>query len=143
MNNSNAHIRVLVQLAKVDGEASHEELELIREIGSSQNVSPSELEDALSNIGDTTYESLENFSEEEKIDMINDLIDVTLADGRIDESELSFCYNVVERLGLNREVFSQIVSEVQDKHGLGIGVLSKEKLVQYFRAGSVLHKNSI
>ena len=46
------HIELLIQLSRIDGEASHVELDLIREIGASENFSDEEFEKAMEKMDD-------------------------------------------------------------------------------------------
>ena len=89
--NDNPHLNILVQLAKIDGEADDSELELIREIGASKNVSDEDIENAIEMTeAEDTLPSLEELNHEDKIELMTNLVMVMKIDGRIDKEEMKF-----------------------------------------------------
>jgi uncharacterized tellurite resistance protein B-like protein len=113
------HIELLIQLSRIDGEASKVELDLIREIGASEHFSDEDFENALAKMDDQpTLTSLEDLTEDEKITMVIHLIQVIKADGKVEPSEISFCHDVVEKLGFPKEKFVGLVLDILDKEVL-------------------------
>ncbi|MEM7109750.1 MAG: TerB family tellurite resistance protein [Bacteroidota bacterium] len=107
----NPHLNVLVQLAKIDGEADGSELELIREIGASQNVSDEDVEKAIEMTeAEDTLPSLTELSQEEKVDLMTNLVMVMKIDGRIDKEEMKFCLKVLRKLGYDEDALFDLVS---------------------------------
>lgn len=122
----NPHLNILVQLAKIDGETDIAELELIREIGASNNVSDDDIEKIIEET-ETTHgiPSLEDLSREEKVGLMADLVLVMKIDGRIDKEEMKFCSQVLKKLGYDDDALFDLVSTVYldvnksvDKNGI-------------------------
>lgn len=107
----NPHLNILVMMAKIDGETDGAELELIRQIGASNNVSSEDIEMIIENTkADHSIPSLENISREEKIALMANLVMVMKIDGRIDKEEMKFCMQVLKKLGYKEEALFDLVS---------------------------------
>ncbi|MEL7001211.1 MAG: TerB family tellurite resistance protein [Bacteroidota bacterium] len=105
------HLNILVQLAKIDGETDVAELELIRQIGSSKNVSDEDIEQIIENTEALdTIPSLEHLSREDKVDLMTNLVLVMKIDGRIDKEEMKFCLKVLRKLGYDEDALFELVS---------------------------------
>ena len=92
MKNNTHHINILVQLAKVDGKAFESELTVIRKIGSSKLISDEDIENAIATAdASDPVPDVSHFSEEEKLELIYDLVEVMKADGIIHKEEMKFC----------------------------------------------------
>ncbi|MEQ8244209.1 TerB family tellurite resistance protein [Fulvivirga sp.] len=107
----NPHLNILVMMAKIDGETDHAELELIRQIGASSNVSSEDIEAIIENTeADYSIPSLTHLSKEQKVDLMTDLVLVMKIDGRIDKEEMKFCFQVIKKLGYKEEALFDLVS---------------------------------
>ncbi|WP_350112316.1 hypothetical protein [Fulvivirga sp.] len=107
----NPHLNILVMMAKIDGETDQAELELIRQIGTSSNVSSEDIEKIIDQTrADSGIPSVELFSREEKIELMTNLVMVMKIDGRIDKEEMKFCWQVIKKLGYNEEALFDLVS---------------------------------
>jgi len=107
----NPHINILVQLAKIDGETDVAELELIRQIGASNNVSDEDIERIIRETeAQDTVPSLEHLSREEKINLMANLVMVMKIDGKIHKEEMKFCLKVLKRLGYDEDALFDLVS---------------------------------
>lgn len=107
----NPHLNILVQLAKVDGETDRSELELIRQIGTSENIADEDVDIIIesTNITDS-IPSLEHFSEDEKAELMANLVMVMKIDGRLHKEEMKFCLNVIRKLGYDEDMLFELVS---------------------------------
>ena len=133
--NDNPHLNILVQLAKIDGEADGSELELIREIGASQNVSDEDIEKAIDMTeAEDTLPSLEHMSQNEKVELMTNLVMVMKIDGRIDKEEMKFCLRVLRKLGYHEEALFDLVSTtyVSDDQTLDRGQI-KDRAAAYLK----------
>ncbi|TRX62215.1 hypothetical protein FNH22_02525 [Fulvivirga sp. M361] len=122
----NPHLNILVQLAKIDGETDGSELELIREIGASQNVSDKDIEKIIDNTeAADTIPSLEHLSREQKVDLMANLVHVMKIDGRIDKEEMKFSLRVLKKLGYDEDALFELVSTtyVDSKEGIDISTI--------------------
>ena len=110
----NPHLNILVMMAKVDGETDQAELELIRQIGASNNVLPEDIEKIIDETSsEETIPSLENLDKKEKIELMTNLVMVMKIDGRIDKEEMKFCLQVIKKLGYNEDALFDLDSSTQ------------------------------
>jgi len=108
---NNPHLSILVQMAKIDGETDGSELELIRQIGVSENISGVDIENAIESTEiEDTIPSLKNLSEDEKIDLMTNLVLVMKIDGIVHKEEMKFCLKVIKKLGYNEDALFDLVS---------------------------------
>ena len=108
---NNPHLNILVQLAKIDGETDGSELELIREIGASQNVSDHDIEEIIKKTeAEDAIPSLTHFTTTQKIELMTNLVHMMKIDGRIDKEEMKFCWRVLKKLGYDEEALFDLVS---------------------------------
>ncbi len=111
----NPHLNVLIQLAKIDGETDGSELELIRQIGASQNVSDEDIDRVLQDAEKMgALPPLEHWTQEEKVELMIDLVLVMKIDGKIDKEEMDFGLKVTRKLGYNDDVLIQLVSQIDE-----------------------------
>ena len=107
----NPHLNILVMMAKIDGETDHAELELIRQIGASSNVSSEDIEEIIETTKtDHSIPSLNHLTKEQKIELITNLVLVMKIDGRIDKEEMKFCFQVIKKMGYKEEALFDLVS---------------------------------
>lgn len=108
---NNPHLNILVQLAKIDGETDGSELDLIRQIGVSENISDEDIDKAIETTGiEDIIPSLENLSEEDKIDLMTNLVLVMKIDGIVHKEEMKFCLKVIKKLGYDEDALFDLVS---------------------------------
>jgi len=108
---NNPHLNILVQMAKIDGETDGSELDLIRQIGNSENISDEDIDKAIETTSiEDTIPSLENLSEEDKIDLMTNLVLVMKIDGIVHKEEMKFCLKVIKKLGYNEDALFDLVS---------------------------------
>lgn len=107
----NPHLNILVQLAKVDGETDPSELELIRQIGTSENISDADIDVIIESTQITdSIPSLEHFSEDEKAELMANLVMVMKIDGKMLKEEMKYCLNVIRKLGYDEDMLFELVS---------------------------------
>lgn len=107
----NPHFNILVQLAKIDGETDEAELELIRQIGVSENISDKDIEKAIeSTEASDTLPSLSLLSVDQKAELMANLVMVMKIDGKIHKEEMKFCLNVIRKLGYDENMLFELVS---------------------------------
>ncbi len=127
MSTISPHLRILIQLSRIDGDASAEELTLIREIGSNELISEEALSEAMNESADYNHlSSIEDFIPEEKVDLIYNLVLMILADGKIEISEMGFCFSIVEKLGIPSNKFIGLVHDSLNNRDFDIRANIKE-----------------
>lgn len=116
MDSQKPHLKVLVQLAKVDGTADDTELELIRQIGSSNNVSSEEIDEAIAEAeASDPIPSLDHLSVDDRFELLYNLVLVMKADGIIDTEEVKFCKAMVRKLGFQEDVLQDLIEHSPDE----------------------------
>ena len=108
---SNPHLSILVQMAQIDGETDETELELIRQIGKSENLSDEDIDKVIQTADHKEgIPSVDDFSEFEKLDLMTNLVLVMKIDGIVHKNEMQFCLDMVKKLGFNEDAFYELVS---------------------------------
>ena len=108
---NNPHLNILVQMAKIDGETDGSELDLIRQIGASENISDEDVDKAIESTSiEDTIPSLENLNEEDKVDLMTNLVLVMKIDGIVHKEEMKFCLKVIKKLGYDEDALFDLVS---------------------------------
>ncbi|HXA00914.1 MAG TPA: hypothetical protein VNW99_02940, partial [Cytophagaceae bacterium] len=99
-----------INLAKADGMVSDTEKEYIYKVGEKHGFKSTELD---SMILESTNEELRIPSNDsERFDQIFDLVQMMLADGSIDDSEMDFCINMAEKLGFRKAIVGILVRKI-------------------------------
>lgn len=113
---NNPHLNILVQLAKIDGETDGSELDLIRQIGNSENISGKDIDDAIetTEIQDS-IPSLEEFTDDQKIDLMTNLVMVMKIDGIVHKEEMKFCLRVIKKFGYGEDELFDLVSSTSSE----------------------------
>jgi len=110
----NPHLQILVQLAKIDGEADESELEIIREIGSSNSISDEDIEKAIKSAeASDPISGVEDFTDEEKFELMYNLVLVMKADGILHKEEMKFCMNLTRKMGFEEDALFELVSNAK------------------------------
>jgi uncharacterized tellurite resistance protein B-like protein len=124
-----SHIVNLGALAKADGHMDPQEMDFIIEIGQRHGMKKSDVKNLLSNMNDVKPQMPTNDSE--RFDQICDLVEMMLADGIVDESEMEFCISMAARLGFKKAIVGVLVRKIS------VGVkdgLSREDIRQEAQA---------
>lgn len=132
---NNPHINILVQLAKVDGETDEAELELIRQIGASNHISDTDIEEIIKNAqAADTVPAIENWSKAEKAGLMKDLVMVMKIDGIVHKEEMKFCMKIIKKLGYPEDALFDLVSSTYvDKATAENPELIKQRAEQYLK----------
>jgi uncharacterized membrane protein YebE (DUF533 family) len=104
------HLFNLAALAKADGHVDDRELNFIITVGKKNGVSASEVRKIIS--GNATNNSDLPHNDSERFDQIFDLVDMMLADGVVDETEMDFCIDMAEKLGFRKAIVGVLVRKI-------------------------------
>jgi len=104
------HLFNLAALAKADGHVDDREMNFIITIGKKNGVSASEVRKIIS--GNATHNSDLPHTDSERFDQIFDLVDMMLADGVVDQTELDFCVDMAEKLGFRKNIVGVLVRKI-------------------------------
>ncbi|MCA8829820.1 tellurite resistance TerB family protein [Hymenobacter pini] len=105
-----SHLMNLVALAKADGHIDERELSFIAAVGKRGGLRADEVRSIVGNSSNINLIIPDNDSE--RFDQIFDLVDMMLADGIVDDTEISFCVDMAEKLGFRKEVVSRLVRHI-------------------------------
>ncbi|MCC9134917.1 TerB family tellurite resistance protein [Pontibacter silvestris] len=105
-----SHITNLGALAKIDGHVDPTEMNYIISIGKKHGMKADEVRNLISN----TSKSMPHLptNDSERFDQIYDLVEMMLADGIVDESEMEFCINMASKLGFKETVVGVLVRKI-------------------------------
>ncbi|GAB4250778.1 MAG: hypothetical protein Tsb0034_29920 [Ekhidna sp.] len=92
---SKTSLAILIELANRDGEIDEREHRLIHQIGEAHGLSIGEIEDLISAPPRIDYSKL---TEDERFEMLYDLVRLMKVDGKIFDEEILYCLDVAKRL---------------------------------------------
>lgn len=104
------HLCNLAALAKADGHVDDREMNFIITVGKKNGVSASDVRKLVA--GETRCVSDLPANDSERFDQIFDLVDMMLADGIVDETEMDFCIIMAEKLGFRKAIVGVLVRKI-------------------------------
>lgn len=112
------HIQNLAALAKADGHLDEREMSFIVAVGKKNGIRDAEIRSLVANSSAGRVVAPSNDSD--RFDQIFDMVDMMLADGIVDDSEMDFCTVMAEKLGFRQDVVGLLVKHISQgvKDGL-------------------------
>ena len=104
------HLLNLAALAKADGHIDAREMNFILAVGKKNGMSSSDVQALISDSKDATADLPTNDSD--RFDQIFDLVDMMLADGVVDDTEMDFCIMMAEKLGFRKAIVGVLVRKI-------------------------------
>ena len=104
------HLLNLAALAKADGHIDAREMNFIVAVGKKNGMSSSDVQALVSGAKEDSTDLPTNDSE--RFDQIFDLVDMMLADGVVDETEMDFCIMRAEKLGFRKAIVGVLVRKI-------------------------------
>lgn len=113
-----SHIMNLAALAKADGHIDEREMSFIVAVGRKNGMRSADVRSIVGNT--STVDMVLPDNDSERFDQIFDLVDMMLADGIVDDTEMSFCVEMAQRLGFQQDIVSGLVRRISQgvKDGL-------------------------
>ncbi|MBT9395637.1 TerB family tellurite resistance protein [Hymenobacter sp. NST-14] len=113
-----SHIMNLAALAKADGHIDEREMNFIVAVGRKNGMRSGEVRSIVGNASNVHMVLPDNDSE--RFDQIFDLVDMMLADGVVDDTEMRFCVDMAQKLGFRQDVVGVLVLKISQgvKDGL-------------------------
>ncbi|MGV3539847.1 MAG: TerB family tellurite resistance protein [Rufibacter sp.] len=105
-----SHILNLGALAKADGHMDSAEMEHIITIGERKGMRPQEVRSLLSN-GQMAKTAMPD-NDLDRFDQIYDLVEMMLADGIVDDSEMDFCIDIAAKMGFRKSVVGVLIKKI-------------------------------
>ena len=106
-----SRMKLLISLAKVDGQVADKEKNHLINIGRANGIYPDEIYPLFTQ----THPVLvpENLNDDQKFDLIFSLIQLMKLDERMYREEIQFCGQVADRLGYNKQVMFELLAHVR------------------------------
>ncbi len=101
------HLRNLIALAKADGNLHPDEEKMIYKIGDKYGLKDRQVASLLRSNKKTDLYVPD--SHDEKMDQLYDIVMMVYADGVVEDSEIEFCEEVVEKFGFKKEIVSWLI----------------------------------
>lgn len=104
-------MKLLINLAKVDGQVADKEKNYLINIGRANGIYPDEIYPLFTQ----NHEILlpQDLSADQKFDLLFSLIQLMKLDERMYREEIAFCGKVAARLGYNKSVMFELLSRVR------------------------------
>ena len=128
--NDLSRMKLLINLAKVDGQVADKEKNYLINIGRANGIYPDEIYPLFTQTHDVIVP--ENLSEDQKFDLIFSLIQLMKLDERMYREEIAFCGQVAARLGYNKQVMFELLSQVKSGRMEATEMESLKKLTRSF-----------
>jgi len=102
---SRTSLAILIELANRDGEIDQSERKLIHQIGRAHNHTEEEINELIENTPVINYSKLSN---DERFEMLYDLVRLMKVDGKIFDDEILYCLDVARKLGYPMEAIMEL-----------------------------------
>lgn len=109
--NDLSRMKLLINLAKVDGQIADKEKNYLINIGRANGIYPDEIYPLFTQ----NHEVLvpENLSDDQKFDLLFSLVQLMKLDERMYREEIAFCGKVAARLGYEKRAMFELLSHVK------------------------------
>ena len=105
-----SHLLNLAALAKADGHIDEREMNFILAVGKKNGIKASEVKELVG--GSKGTSNYLPTTDSERFDQIFDLVEMMLADGIVDETEMDFCIIMAEKLGFRKAIVGVLVRKI-------------------------------
>lgn len=109
--NDLSRMKLLINLAKVDGQVADKEKNYLINIGRANGIYPDEIYPLFTQNHAVLVP--ENLTDDQKFELIFSLIQLMKLDERMYREEIHFCGEVASRLGYNKHVMFELLSQVK------------------------------
>ncbi len=106
-----AQMKLLINLARIDGEVAERERSYIRNIGLANNVEKSKIDPLFDQRHDLIVPT--DLSSDQKFNYIFSLVQLMKIDERMYKEEILFCSKIAAKLGYNEEVMFDLMLHVR------------------------------
>tara|TARA_R110002072_G_scaffold12622_1_gene54117 strand:+ start:451 stop:852 length:402 start_codon:yes stop_codon:yes gene_type:complete len=111
-------LKVLAILANADGEVNDMEIQLMEKIGKANGMSLDEIHEAIQSPGNDI--ELDDLNEDDKFDLLHDVIQLMKIDSKIYNEEILYCQNIAAKLGFPLEAVMEIYPHVNTRINLSV-----------------------
>lgn len=123
-------MKLLISLAKIDGDVADKEKNHLINIGRANGIYPDEIYPLFTQNHPVVVP--EDLTDDQKFELIFSLIQLMKLDERMYREEIQFCGQVAEKLGYNKHVMFELLSEVKSGRMEASEVETLKKLTETF-----------
>lgn len=128
--NDLSRMKLLINLAKSDGQVADKEKNYLINIGRANGIYPDEIYPLFTQKHEVLVP--EDLSDDQKFELMLSLIQLMKLDERMYREEINFCGQVATRLGYNKQVMFELLSHVRSAGMDANEVDSLKKITQNF-----------
>lgn len=125
-----SRMKLLINLAKVDGQVADKEKNYLINIGRANGIYPDEIYPLFTQSHELLVPS--DLTDDQKFELIFSLVQLMKLDERMYREEIAFCGQVAARLGYNKQVMFELLSHVKSSAMEADEMESLKKLTQDF-----------
>lgn len=125
-----SRMKLLINLAKVDGQVADKEKNYLINIGRANGIYPDEIYPLFTQSHEVLVPS--DLTDDQKFELIFSLVQLMKLDERMYREEIAFCGQVAARLGYNKQVMFELLSHVKSSAMEADEMESLKKLTQDF-----------
>ncbi|MGB5977007.1 MAG: hypothetical protein WBG62_06325, partial [Cyclobacteriaceae bacterium] len=103
----------LIALAKVDGHFHESEEALIYVLGKRYSLRDKQIREIIEE--SSPAEATIPIDRLDQLDQLRDLVNLMLADGRVDEREMVFCQEIASNYGFKNKVIEELIGLVEEE----------------------------
>lgn len=105
-----SHLKILINLARIDGEISDDEVVYLKNIGEAHNIGDEQIMQMLQNDQEEKIKS--DMNEDQRLNLLIHLIQLMKCDGKLYKEEIRYCSKIASRLGFKEEVMFELMLNV-------------------------------
>lgn len=109
--NDLSRMKLLINLAKVDGQVADKEKNYLINIGRANGIYPDEIYPLFTQNHDVPVPS--DLSDDQKFDLLFRLVQLMKLDERMYREEIAFCGHIATRLGYSKQVMFELLAQVR------------------------------
>jgi uncharacterized tellurite resistance protein B-like protein len=109
--NDLSRMKLLINLAKADGQVADKEKNYLINIGRANGIYPDEIYPLFTQSHEVLVPA--DMNDDQKFDLIFTLIQLMKLDERMYREEIAFCGQVASRLGYNKQAMFELLSQVR------------------------------
>ncbi|CAN5433141.1 hypothetical protein BH23BAC1_BH23BAC1_10430 [soil metagenome] len=107
------HMLNLIAMARADGKFHKKELEVLYKIGRKYELKPRHVDDLLAL--NKLPEPVKPANHDKCMEQLYDLVEMMLADGVIEKTEIEFCLNFVRKFGYKESLLEIMINYIQSE----------------------------
>lgn len=128
--NDLSRMKLLINLAKVDGQVADNEKNYLINIGRANGIYPDEIYPLFTQNHDVPVPS--GLTDDQKFDLLFSLVQLMKLDERMYREEIAFCGQVASRLGYQKQAMFELLSRVKSSRMDAAEIENLKKVTQSF-----------